>query len=519
LRETAQTTAAGEGWPAAATDGMWMTFRWHFLLTALASVLLSAWCSYALPIPNPDAVLYLRAADQFSVGQWSEGFDTYKWPFYSLLIAGMKVVTGLETLIAAQVVNALLSLGLTLALIALAVELTNGDRAVVTVACILVLMQSQLMGMRPAIVKEHGYLAFMVATVLFAVVDNDRPSWRTKLALVSSLAGATLFRIEGLYLALLVVGFYVLVRLKTVTAQVTTIVLFVLTASALLPFAFRLWVGGSLEKLMSGSAVFDVSIFWSIILKRVHLLETEILTFGAGIGWHIYASVAIGIAFYQTLRAVTPVYAFYGLFSFIPNRLVPRKAMLPLIWFAAGQAPLLFLFAFLNAMLELRYALGFAVIAIFTTIFCATASWRELRMLRPRAFVVFPSLIATVLIAWAIELPHPGQLHPFRKASEWVKQNVPQGARIWTNEARIAYFADLPYGQTGGITGIVALPPTEFEKSGEVDVVILSGDGGAIAPPRPVEDLTLRARFVSETDVVLIYAACPAMNLCPPPAS
>ena len=82
--------------------------RRPYLLVFLLSVLLSLWSAYAQFIPNPDAMLYLRAAEYFSAGRWAEAVEVYRWPFYSLIIALAMKLTGAEALLAAQLVNLLL---------------------------------------------------------------------------------------------------------------------------------------------------------------------------------------------------------------------------------------------------------------------------------------------------------------------------------------------------------------------------------------------------------------------------
>ena len=47
--------------------------------------------------------------------------------------------------------------------------------------------------------------------------------------------------------------------------------------------------------------------------------------------------VVAGIAFFQIVRAFTPVYAVLAFFAFLPHRLLPRRATLPVVWFAAGE--------------------------------------------------------------------------------------------------------------------------------------------------------------------------------------
>lgn len=493
-------------------------FRWHYILSALASIALSIWGAHATSVPNPDAVLYLRAAEHFSVAQWADGFSIYRWPIYSLLIAGVMSSIGVEPMIAAQIVNGLLILGTTIAFISLAYRLTNGDRAFVTVAAVMIVFQPQLTELRPWVIKDHGYLCFFLTAIYFAVADNQQPSVLRKLALIGSLIAATLFRIEGLFLASLVVVYYVLVRLRTVTQQVSAIVAFTVATTAALPFIFGIWVTGSLAKWSSGELLpANISIFSPAVLKRVEILQNDVLVLGAGQGWQAYISLVVGLALIQTVRALTPVYAFYGLFAFLPHRLLPARAILPIVWFAVGQLPMLILFTFINALLDWRWAMGFALIGMFAAVACATASWRELLMARPRAFLVFPSIVIAFAVSWVLDIPQPSKLGHYKDAGEWVQENVPANAKIWMNEPRIAYFAGLNYREVAGVSRILFLQQTNFEKRGDIDVFVYSSAAGKRTLPLPAlpRAAVAIATFPGDNgDFIQILASCPALADC-----
>ena len=482
----------------------------------IASLSLSAWSAYAVSVPNPDAIRYLRAAELFVMGSWVDGLELFKLPFFSLLIAAIMLASDVDALTAASILNSVLFTCLVVMTSALAYELSSGDRTVVSTSIILTLLHSQLVNIVPLIIRDHGYLLFFVITILISIVDNRRPSWHLKLMLVLSISAASLFRIEGLYLGVLVAGYYVLCRLHTTLARVIAVSAFTLITSALLPFAFLNWNEGSLFRWLAGDASAPgVSAMWAVVSQRVDILQNEILTYGSGQGWKGYISLVVGLAFFQIIRAITPVYAVLGAISLVPNRLIPRRAILPLGWFAVGQLPLLLLFAFVNAMLEWRYAISLSLVVMFGAIFTVTSSWRDLLAGRRGAIVIFPLIAGSVLVAWFIDLPRPKPNYPVYEAGEWIKEHVPANARLWTNEPRVAYLAGLPYGETGGVTESLAMPPTDFEINGEVDVVVLSASGGPQVPPRPVESLELRVRFENGSDVVSIYSACPSMVQCP----
>src|SRR5262249_42035397 len=146
-----------------------------FVAAAVLSLLLSLWAVWAQFIPNPDAALYLRSAEQFADGKWTEGIGTFRWPFYSLLIAAMMTVTGLKAFVAAEILNALLAAVATVAFIALVGRLSNGDRLTVICAAFVILLQPHLAGDRPSVIRDNGYLAFFVVSLYLVARDQVAP--------------------------------------------------------------------------------------------------------------------------------------------------------------------------------------------------------------------------------------------------------------------------------------------------------------------------------------------------------
>lgn len=491
---------------------------WHYLFATLASLALSVWSIWLGTVPNPDAALYLRAADYFAAGRFDDGLAVYKWPTYSIVIGLTQLATGLEAVVAAQVVNALFTLVTTIAFIALAAEFTRRDRLVVTIATLFIVFQPQLLQLRSWIIRDHGYIALFMVTVYLAVADNERPSpWR-KLALGMALLGATLFRVEGLYLALLVLGYYALKRLRTATAQVLTIIGLIFGATLLLPFAFSIWVNGTFSRWLEGqAATVDLSLFTDVIRHRVEVLGSEVLEGGGGRKWSAYVSVIIGITIMDTIRAITPVFAFLGVIAFVPNLVVPRKAVLPIAWFTIAQFPMLFLVGFINALMDWRYPMALALIAMFGIVFTATLSWREFLMFRPRSLFGFPVLVIACVATFAADVPKSIESHHFVDAGHWMKQNIPPASRIWMNDGRIAYFSGRSYRETGGVTRLIGLPPTSFEKEGAFDVIVVWSGANLKNAPIPVDlkKLSPVATFENGSEKITIYAKCTQMVRCP----
>jgi hypothetical protein len=416
-----------------------------YLFAALASLLLSAWATYSNFIPNPDATNYLRAAEQFAAGQWTEGVKVFRWPFYSVAVAATMIVTGLSALAAAHLVNALLYVVIAVAFVALVGRLARGDRLVLAWAAVLVVLHPRLMEFRPFIIREHGMFAFLLLGLYFVVRDLQQPLLRNKLAIGLSILAAAMFRLEVLLFAGLIPAYYLLVWNRSRRTKLAVIGGTVLLCTLLLP-GYLLWVGDHTTVWLSGRTQFNIGVLLEgrvgIVRERVQQLAARWLPDGEGHQrWTAYVSIILGMTLFTMARVATPPLLFLSTVAFVPRRLLPADATRFVVWFAGWQIPLLFVFAFFSLFLTTRHVMVFVLLitipAIFTAAF-VTRAWLAGAPGSRGPFALTVVLIG-VLAAWYF--PRPGKLDYLREAGQWVSTNIPADARVVTNDPRIAYFS------------------------------------------------------------------------------
>jgi hypothetical protein len=423
---------------------------WIYAAAAAASLVLSGWGAWAKFIPNPDSALYLRSAELIAAGRWAAAVHLYHWPMYSIAIATVMTVTGLKALVAAQIVNASLTVLTTVAFIALANRLANGDRLVMLCAAIVILLQPDLTELRPTIVRDNGYFAFLFLSLYLVACDIASPRARTKLGIAVAIVAAGLFRIEGFVLSALVPLYYVL-RQPGKWRQPSTI-LGIMAACLLLIPGVILWLSGVLGPLLTGHiAVGRFANDWTNvsaeISARVYDLKYHFLfPFGGGNAWGAYVGLVLGIVVVNVIRALTIPLAILMLFAFFPKRAMPREANFFVLWFALALLPMLVVFAFARLMLDQRYATGMALILDISLAFLMAAAFRQ-RRAKSAARLFLPVAAAVLVAVWASKLPMPSKLGYLKQAGEWIGRTAPSTARVLTNDARIAYFSGRPYGR------------------------------------------------------------------------
>lgn len=173
--------------------------HWLVFLTAVViSISLSYWMSVREPVINPDAICYLQSAESMQQG-WHAGThvcDQAKWPFYSALIFAFKKLTHINSLFSAYILNGLFSLMSILIFIAITRFFTD-NKIILWLAAFIILFAHEFNSVKQYIIRDHGYWAFYLLSILYLLHYFRKPSWVSALGWSFSLIIATLFRIEG----------------------------------------------------------------------------------------------------------------------------------------------------------------------------------------------------------------------------------------------------------------------------------------------------------------------------------
>lgn len=421
--------------------------RRPYLLVFLVSVLLSLWSAYAQFIPNPDAMLYLRAAEYFSVGRWAEAVEVYRWPFYSLVIALAMKLTGAEALLAAQSVNLLLDGATAVVFVAIVRRLAGHERlGIVFWAALFILLNPKLMQLRPVIIRDHGFIALFLTVIYLVVVDQQARSLWIKGGICVAIALASLFRLEAAFLLLLVPAFYIYVRSSKTAARV--LILAVLVACLMLIPGFSLWRAlEAYSKGMPGG-------YWGTWLAQMQLLFRDvqatglqlerILPAGRNVGGLAIAGIILAITLDALLRALTIPIAVLSALAYWPRLVMPELAGKVVAWFAGWQIPLLLTFAVFSLFVDWRYAMAFSLMASIPAVFTLDAVAQDFATCF-RAKVLLAMAVATVLVPSALAFPRYSKFGYLRDAGVWIRDQVPPAAKIVTNDGRIAYYSDRRY--------------------------------------------------------------------------
>lgn len=173
-------------------------------LGAIIAALIACWVNYqAHGVINNDGILYLEVAQLFDAGQWRQGVATYNWPLYPFLIMLVHQFSGLGFQISANLLAVLFFAATGLGLATLIRDL-GGSRNTVIAGLALLLATPYLVGdILPMVVREHGYWAFHVWSLVYLLRFMQHHTWCNAILWGMLAIVCVLFRIEGLtYLVL-----------------------------------------------------------------------------------------------------------------------------------------------------------------------------------------------------------------------------------------------------------------------------------------------------------------------------
>ena len=145
---------------------------------------------------NNDFIIYHEAARLFTLGEWGQGFAVFGWPLFSLLIAGMHKLTGLDLHTSAQTITVIF-FGITSYSFLRIISLAGGDKPTLACGILILFSNTYLTGdVLPMLLRDTGAWAFFLSSLMFFI--QFYRNLKIKDALLWQVAAivATLFRIE-----------------------------------------------------------------------------------------------------------------------------------------------------------------------------------------------------------------------------------------------------------------------------------------------------------------------------------
>lgn len=428
----------------------WKERLWPvYAIAGLLSVILSVWISGRELVINPDGICYLMSADAlqvFSVSQVMHLCAQAGWPFYSWLIHAVMMVTGASSLVAANSLNALFDLITVLTFMKL-IEFLGGSKRLLIFGAFIILFGHEFNSARQYIIRDHGYWAFYLLSVLFFVRTLTQFSYLNALAWCISLVFATLFRIEGAV-------FFILLP-------------FAVFFAPRVDARFRLFLNLMLPCFMGLAAAMLISLLYPNELMqsgRLHELAQYLLTSGSQMIAHFHdAKIALmtHVLPLEAARDAGTAWFFTLVFLYTTNILqnlswvgaillgyawVSRAATWQGNQRAAVWAHVVINFIITSVFfaehlfLSKRYLIAMTL-TLFLWLPFALNQLAKTCLEKWQRFAYVFALFLIVLSSMGVILNRGPSKAYVREAGDWLAVNIPKEASLFVNDGQLMYYA------------------------------------------------------------------------------
>jgi hypothetical protein len=402
---------------------------------------------------NVDGILYIEVAKRFDAGEWRQGFELYNWPFYPLLIMLVQKLghIGFET--SAHLLDIMFFALLTAGLLTLVRE-AGGDRLTMIAAGSLLFVSSSIVRTYlPMVLRDPGFWAFHLWSIVFFLRFYTRHRWRDALGWGITAAVATLFRVEGLtylvVLPLLILFQRQLPDKLTLFARVNA--LLILAGGGLL-IVWVLHPGLDIHKMgrLGDPLTLIKGAYQQLahgLLDKARLYGTTVL--GKFISSYGMDGLLLTLIYILIVKISTSagwmhlILAGYAR-KYLESDKLPKfqKVFAWLIAIGATHATFMLLSAFL---LPKRYLMPIGFVIIVYAAFCLAAlyeSWRHKPWHPLSENWKFPlgAVILAVQSGMMVGIWNKGRSDEL-DAAKWMAEHAASGSRIYGDSARLRYYA------------------------------------------------------------------------------
>lgn len=407
---------------------------------------------YIFPVLNPDGVEYLQSGQIFLNQGWHGLKITIQirnWPFYYIILTGIHKTLHLSWINSAYLFDIIFD-GMIAVTLLMIIDKLGYSVKYLWLGLGLFLAYHPFNKLRDPIIREHGYIFFLLISTLLLIYFLEKPSWKRGLLWSITLILATLFRIEGGYLLLLVpfaVFFirgksflkrlYIYLQLNSIPLLsifiIGMIIIFQLIPEAYLARIPQLWQG-PLTYFSTNSLYF----------RRLHY-ATQLVNFPGQDDSPIFLWMGtFGTYLYNLLLAFTWPYLILFLIGFKSfYRRTSHAAHVALFAYFIVYVFITGAFYVSALFISTRYIVPFCLI----TFVIMLEGFRVLHHLWLKKKSIGISILFYGVILGILAML-VGSLYPFGRnkdymvhAANWLYRNTPATARIYSNDGRIDFMS------------------------------------------------------------------------------
>jgi hypothetical protein len=424
-----------------------------YLLAGIASLLLSAAISSQQHVINPDAICYLLSAQE--VGQSGVGGAMHlcgqaSWPFYSLLIYFFSQLGYFTPTTIAYGLDAVFTLISVLSFIAI-VELLGGAR-MIALAAFVILTAHQFNSVREYIVRDHGFWAFYLLSIVFMIRFMRIDRLGNALGFGLSLALAALFRIEGAVFLMLVplIAFFNQGDWRSRLFAfgklniVSFVVMLVLAVGMVLHPQESMQRLGRLPELVT-----QFTHGLSLALQHYHKAQTDLVTYilpseaarDASMVWGAVLVVLYSLNVLNNLSWMAAALVIYGWKAHV-SRLFARSDKLVLRAYLLVNVGITLMFFSQRLFFSKRYLIALSLILLLSVPFALDKLLHAAVGTRRRRAAYVAMIAISVSAVLGVMTTVGTSRNYLVSAGSWIAENVPSESKMYINDVQLAYYSE-----------------------------------------------------------------------------
>lgn len=349
------------------------------LFTAFVSLLLSILAFWQDDLINSDGVLYMNMARAFIDGGISEMSQLYNWPFFSILVACVHLITGLPLETSGNLVNIIMFVIFTDALVLICSKnLPNLNQ--VFIASLFILGFSLFNDYRAYLFRDLGYWAFSALSIYLFIKFLEKPTWLNSIIWQCAMVFAILFRVEGIVILLLLPLFVFFNNRNLVSASNQLIKLWLpLTIISLVSIFIALSISGftaAFTKLTDIFIYIDIKQVYTVFDEKSTVIADQLLNkYSERYSSLILSSGLIIMMLWKFVEAISIGYFIYITYILLSKHkpiYFKSKYSQLLLYYVVINFIILLAFVFTKYFLSTRYSvmLMAGVFLLLTPVFC-----------------------------------------------------------------------------------------------------------------------------------------------------
>ena len=415
-------------------------FRRICTIAIVVGLVISLWQAVNNPVVNDDGVLYLSMAEAMVEGDWDHVSRLFSKPFYPALIALTQLILSVSFVTAAHVVNAMLSAVLIFAFLYTIYHLGASTRLLL-ISAVLILLSPSLVKYQHMIIRDHGYITFLVMAIGSLFLYGKMKQRRFIIAAAVSIIVAGLFRYEAvLFLAALPLILYVSSSDRKISLYKLSALGGIIMIGGLAGIYFWQLGTGDMRSLDYLSHIYDVK--HAYLQSKTRIISEMVLgKYNADSATLFFISGLLAILAVSIIHRITVPLAAIAIYGF--NKSPAFKInYIRRTWILFAIISLLSLVALLmmHHIVVSRYALALVCLSLFPAAYGLDYLFDRPGNMKTgvrNGIVIFIGLF--LVLSTAQKLFSRNSESHIVEASAWITENIADNAVIMGNSTPLLY--------------------------------------------------------------------------------